>query len=47
MEREIAPLKAANEALMARIVELEARPAPEKGEPGERGADGVSPDPKP
>jgi hypothetical protein len=46
MEREIAPLKAANEALMARIVELEARPAPEKGEPGERGADGVSPEPE-
>lgn len=43
MEREIAPLKAENESLKARLKALEERPAPEKGEkgdPGERGADG-------
>jgi hypothetical protein len=28
--------------LQARIADLEARPAPEKGDPGERGADGVN-----
>jgi hypothetical protein len=43
MEREIAPLKAANEALTARIVELEARPPAEKGEPGEPGKDAEAP----
>lgn len=44
VERELGPLKAANEALQARIAELEAR-TPEKGdkgEPGERGADGAA-----
>jgi integrin beta 3 len=46
MEREIAPLKAANEALQARVAELEARPAPEvlkgdPGEPGQPGSDGT------
>ena len=40
MEREIAPLKAENEALSARVAALEARPAPEKGEKGETGRDG-------
>lgn len=45
VEREIAPLKAANEALTARVAELESRepvagPQGEKGEAGERGADG-------
>jgi hypothetical protein len=34
MEREIAPLKAENESLKARIAALEARPQPEKGEDG-------------
>jgi hypothetical protein len=34
MEREIAPMKAANESLKARIAALEARPEPEKGEDG-------------
>jgi hypothetical protein len=29
VERELGPLKAANEALMARVTELERRPAPE------------------
>lgn len=45
--REIAPLKAENEELRRRLATLEDR-QPEKGEPGadgERGADGVSPDP--
>jgi integrin beta 3 len=46
VDAEIAPLKAANEALTARIKELEARPIPEKGDPGERGEDGASPDPE-
>jgi len=46
IEREVAPLKAENESLKARIAALEERPAPEKGEPGEKGADGVSPDPE-
>lgn len=40
VEREIAPLKAENESLKERIAVLEARPAPEKGDPGEKGADG-------
>lgn len=35
IEREVAPLKAENESLKARIAELEARPAPVKGDPGE------------
>jgi hypothetical protein len=34
MEREIAPMKAENESLKARIAALEARPQPEKGEDG-------------
>ena len=46
MEREVAPLKAENEALKERIAALEARPAPEKGDAGAAGADGVSPDPE-
>lgn len=40
LEREVAPLKAENAELKERIAALEARPAPEKGEPGEKGADG-------
>lgn len=46
VEREVAPLKAENESLKARISELEARPIAEKGdkgdpgEAGEKGADG-------
>ena len=43
LEREVAPLKAENAELKARLKALEDRPAPErgeKGEPGERGADG-------
>lgn len=43
VERELAPLKAENEKLLARVAELEARPAPEKGEkgdPGDAGKDG-------
>lgn len=43
VEREVAPLKAENRALEQRIAELEARPAPEKGEKGD---DGVSPEPE-
>ena len=46
MEREIAPLRAENAELKERIAALEERPAPEKGDPGEKGADGVSPDPE-
>lgn len=46
MEREIAPLKAENAELKARLKAIEDRPLPEKGEPGDRGADGVSPDPE-
>jgi hypothetical protein len=46
VEREITPLKSANEALQARLAELEARPAPEKGEQGERGLDGVAAEPE-
>lgn len=44
MEREIAPLRAENIALIERITALEARPAPEKGDKGEPGQDGVTPD---
>jgi hypothetical protein len=40
VERELAPLKAENATLVERIAALEARPAPEKGDPGEKGADG-------
>lgn len=43
VERELAPLKAENESLLARVAELEARPLPEKGEkgdPGEKGEPG-------
>lgn len=43
VERELAPIKAENDSLKARIAELEARPLPEKGEkgdPGEAGKDG-------
>lgn len=45
VEREVAPLKAENEELKARIKALEDRPMPEvikgdPGEPGEKGADG-------
>lgn len=43
MEREVAPLKAENTDLKERIAALEARPAPEKGDPGlpgEKGEDG-------
>lgn len=43
--REIAPLKEENAALRDRIASLEER-QPEKGEPGEKGADGVSPEPE-
>lgn len=46
VEREIAPLKAENEELKARLKAIENRPQPEKGEAGERGADGVSPEPE-
>ncbi len=41
MERELEPLKAENESLKARVAALEARPEPEKGEPGEKGQDGA------
>jgi hypothetical protein len=43
LEREVAPLKAENEELKARIKVLEDRPMPEviKGEPGEPGKDGA------
>lgn len=42
VEREVAPLKAENEDLKARLKALEDRPAPEvlKGDPGEPGKDG-------
>jgi hypothetical protein len=42
LEREVAPLKAENEDLKARLKALEDRPAPEvlKGDPGEPGKDG-------
>lgn len=40
LEREVAPLKAENESLKARLAALEARPTPEKGEKGEPGTDG-------
>lgn len=43
VDAELAPLKAENADLRARIAALEERPAPEKGEkgePGERGTDG-------
>jgi hypothetical protein len=46
VEKAIAPVKAENESLKARVAALEATPAPEKGEPGENGADGVSPAPE-
>ena len=46
LEREVTPLKAENAELKERLKALEDRPAPEKGEPGERGADGESPDPE-
>jgi collagen type III alpha len=46
VEREIAPLKAENAGLKERLAALEARPAPEKGDPGERGEGGVSPEPE-
>lgn len=46
VERELAPLKTENEGLKARVAALEAAPAPEKGDPGENGADGVSPAPE-
>jgi hypothetical protein len=41
VDREVAPLKAENAELKERIAALEARPAPEKGEPGDNG---ISPD---
>lgn len=37
VEREFAPLKAENAELKERLAALEARPAPEKGEPGDDG----------
>lgn len=40
LEREVEPLKAENVELKARLAALEARPAPEKGDPGEKGVDG-------
>jgi hypothetical protein len=43
VERELGPLKAENERLVERIAALEAR-QPEKGDAGERGMDGVSPE---
>jgi len=43
VEREIAPLKTENESLRSRVALLEER-QPEKGDPGERGIDGVSPE---
>lgn len=46
LEREVTPLKAENESLKARLAALEATPGPEKGEPGEKGEDGVSPAPE-
>jgi hypothetical protein len=46
VEREFAPIRAENEELKTRIAALEARPLPEKGETGERGADGISPEPE-
>lgn len=46
LEREVMPLKAENESLKARLAALEAIPGPEKGDPGEKGEDGVSPAPE-
>lgn len=43
IEREVAPLKAENADLKERLIVLEARPAPEKGEAGE---DGLTPEPE-
>lgn len=46
VERELGPIKAENESLKARVAALEALPGPEKGEPGEKGADGITPAPE-
>lgn len=46
VEREVAPLKSQNAVLEARLAALESRPAPEKGDAGERGLDGISPEPE-
>lgn len=46
LDREVAPLRAENAELKERLKALEDRPAPEKGEAGERGQDGVTPEPE-
>jgi hypothetical protein len=46
VERQIGPLKAENAELKERLVLLEGQPAPVKGDAGERGADGISPEPE-
>jgi hypothetical protein len=46
VEREVAPLRAENAELKERLAVLEARPNPEKGDAGEPGVDGISPEPE-